>query len=156
MCHACGHIKCACKKARGHKPRKNSVRKKRDRQSHPWKPKDMSGLHHVSVHKASSKSSVLSNCKVRVSMELDTGASMSLISDSWPGKDLSKTKIKLCTYSKEPVPVLARVQGIRSGPSLFGRNWLEYIHLEIHSVVRNSVQEVDHHQRVFQHGLGKM
>jgi len=46
------------------------------------------------------------------------------------------------------------------GPTLFGRNWLESVRLdwhEIHSVVMSSLQQVlDHHQPVFQPGLGKM
>ena len=50
--------------------------------------------------------------------------------------------------------------GYSSGPSLFGRNWLESVRLdwhETHSVVRSSLQEVlDRHQPVFQPGLGKM
>ena len=195
VCHGCkrkGHLKRACTKGRksqGPRRSQRPVRKVEEGSTESSSEgEDLSGLHHVSVHAATCKSKVppllvtlrLDECEV--SMELDTGASMSLISEEtwkrlWPGRVLSKTQIQLCTYSKEPLPVLGCayvnleykgqlrrdlplpvVKGC--GPSLFGRNWLESVRLdwhEIHSVVRSSLQEVlDRHQPVFQPGLGKM
>ena len=122
----------------------------------------------------------LDNCSV--SMEVDTGASMSLISETtykrlWPKRSLSPSEVKLHTYSKEPIAVLGScyvnitykgqtfkemplivVKG--SGPSLMGRNWLREVTLdwhEIHCMVSQSLQVVlNAHQAVFQEGLGKM
>ena len=60
---------------------------------------------------------------------------------SWPGRNLGPTEVRLCSYSKEPMPVIGTCdvhtcKGQRavvtlmlaggSGPSLFGRNWLNY------------------------------
>ena len=83
-----------------------------------------------------------------LSMELDTEASRSIISEEefcrlWPGKDrpvLTPCDCRLKTYSGEILPVCGQVmvsvayegQGAQlplivvkgKGPSLFGRNWL--------------------------------
>ena len=80
-----------------------------------------------------------------ISMEIDTGASLSLISEStyksrWPTKRLLPTMAKLRTYSGETLPVLGTMQVqvchnhqlvdlslvvVRGdGPSLLGRDWL--------------------------------
>ena len=78
-------------------------------------------------------------------MEIDTGASLSLISEStcrklWPKKRLLSTIAKLKTYSGEALPVLGTlniqvsqnkqvclslVVVTGSGPSLLSRDWLE-------------------------------
>ena len=82
-----------------------------------------------------------------VKMEVDTGATVSLMSQKtfrqlWPRRTLKPTEVRLCSYSKETIPVvgccyvnlvykgqtainmpLLIVQG--SGPNLFGRNWLK-------------------------------
>ena len=49
------------------------------------------------------------NCPI--TMEVDTGASLSLMSYNtfggvWPGRSLESTDVRLLTYSKEPIPVL--------------------------------------------------
>ena len=80
-----------------------------------------------------------------VEMELDTGASVSVMSEKlykqlWPGRSLSTTPIRLQTYSKQPLDVIGSVEATvyyegkgfplplvivkRDGPTLFGRNWL--------------------------------
>lgn len=46
-----------------------------------------------------------------LTMEVDTGASLSLVSEStfkkqWPKEKLSPSKAKLCSYSGESIPVL--------------------------------------------------
>ena len=80
-----------------------------------------------------------------VSMEIDTGARLSLVSEAtyrekWPDKSLEQSGKKLYSYSGEAIPVLgsmtvgvtykshysSRVSGQRGGPSLFGRNWLNH------------------------------
>jgi len=122
VCHGCkrkGHLKRGCtKESKFQRPWKKSLHKVEEGSSKsPSEAEDLSGLHHVSVHTAACKSKVpplqvtlrLDECDVP--MELDTGASMSLISEEtweklWPGRVLSKTKFQLCTYSEEPLPVL--------------------------------------------------
>ncbi len=83
-----------------------------------------------------------------VTMEVDTGASMTIMSETcyhklWPGRSLSPSSVRLQNYSKEPIPVVGMttcqvcyegqtaglpliiVKG--NGPTLFGRNWLKSI-----------------------------
>ena len=83
-------------------------------------------------------------------MEVDTGASVSIMSEAtfeqlWPGRSLSPTEVRLCTYLREPIHVLgcatvkvhyegqlAQLQLIvvkGEGPTLLGRSWLEKITL---------------------------
>ena len=65
----------------------------------------------VATSKTSSPPKVdlqLDDCSV--SMEVDTGASISLISETtykklWPKRTLSASEVKLCTYSQEPITV---------------------------------------------------
>ena len=50
----------------------------------------------------------------RIPMEIDTGASRSIMSESkfrkiWPKKKLGPVQVKLQTYSKEPLPVVGGV-----------------------------------------------
>ena len=116
-------------------------------------------------------------------MELDTGASVSVISESTYNtvlKDtvpLESTDISLCTYMGEELPVLGVATvavGYESqttslplvvvkgdGASLFGRNWLERIKLNwsvIHSVSNNLEVDVllQKHQQLFREELGTL
>lgn len=111
-------------------------------------------------------------------MELDTGASVSLVSESqykqlWPGRSLDPSDINLQTYSKEPLVVMGSfdvevvydnkkvtlplvvVQG--NGPLLFGRNWLNAIKLNwsnIHYTQAPGLQDLlAKYPDVFQKGL---
>ena len=112
-----------------------------------------------------------------IEMELDTGAAVSLMSEGtfrklWPKKTLSPTKCRLCSYSKEPIPVAGSIQvNIMykdqsaklplvivkgEGPTLFGRNWLTEIALdwkEIHWIKNSSLQDIlSKHEAVFSRG----
>ena len=98
-----------------------------------------------------------------VDMELDTGAALSVCSDSvfrqlWPsgGPDLEPCGVRLKTYSGEPLSVcgqamvnvqyggsctrlpLVIVKG--SGPCLFGRNWLSQIRLDCATKSSNQIR----------------
>ena len=84
-------------------------------------------------------------------MEIDTGASLTLISERtlqqhWPDLKLSPSQITLHSYSGESIPVLGTVDVVvkyvdqtatlpllvvkREGPSLLGRNWLGALKLD--------------------------
>ena len=118
-----------------------------------------------------------------VDMELDTGAALSVCSDSvfrqlWPsdGPDVEPCDVRLKTYSGEPLSVcgqamvnveyggsstllpLVIVKG--SGPCLFGRNWLSRIRLDWPAVCRVSSQclvqpVLDEFPDVFRDELGR-
>jgi len=115
----------------------------------------------------------------QLSMEVDTGASLSLVSETifrrlWPSRPLQPTTVQLKTYSGELLPVLGTVQVHVShgnqtanlpllvvqtdGPSLLGRNWLEKLQLDwqqIHQVHGSALDAVlHHHSEVFQKELG--
>ena len=97
-------------------------------------------------------------------MEIDTGASLSLVSEVtykklWPGKRLLPTPVKLTTYSGEKLPVVGQMQAQvhhdnqsaqlsfvvvkGDGPSLLGRDWLSSLNLNWHEVYYHStLQEV--------------
>ena len=117
---------------------------------------------------------------VNLQMEVDTGASVSLMSEKqfkrlWPTRQLQASSIHLRNYSNELIPVVGKVdvqvtyegqvatlplvivEG--DGPTLFGRNWLQTLRLnwsKIHSVLSTSVQDVlGRHEDVFQPGLGE-
>ena len=107
------------------------------------------------LHKLGERSSdpievqVMANGK-EMTMELDTGAAVSIISDCtrkalFPHQKVHKSSLILKTYTEEPMKVLGNlhvrvqyesqeaklvlvvVEG--NGPSLFGRNWLKYLRL---------------------------
>ena len=91
-------------------------------------------------------------------MELDTGAAMSLISETikkelFPTVNLRHSEVVLKTYTSEKITVLGEMDvdvkyGDQEntltllvikgpGPSLIGRNWMSHIHFNW-SVIRNS------------------
>ncbi|KAL5500511.1 hypothetical protein EMCRGX_G012087 [Ephydatia muelleri] len=88
---------------------------------------------------------------VLVTMELDTGAAVSIVSEStfrrlWSGKVLERSGIRLCTYSGESLKVIGKweadvkynnqtdklsvivLEG--AGPSLLGRDWLHRFRID--------------------------
>ena len=116
-----------------------------------------------------------------VTMEVDTGAALSLVSEevyrqTWPDKPLLQSKVNLRTYSGEQINVLGSLEvNVKygeqqaqvpllvvngNGPSLFGRDWLGYFRLDwkaIHRVQGSSLQSVlQRYQGVFREGLGKL
>ena len=87
----------------------------------------------------------------QLTMELDTGAAVSIISDHTRRNLFSELKLKesfvvLKTYTEEPMKVVGQLNvqvkyGTKetkfvlvviagSGPSLYGRNWLKYLQLD--------------------------
>ena len=123
---------------------------------------------------------------VPVSMQIDTGASVSIMSETtfkeyWPTQSSSPSQIRLCSYSSESITVvgslkvnvvyksqthtlpLVNVKG--SGPTLMGHNWLqvlsldwqEIFHLHNASNSTHSLHSVlEKHPDVFREGLGTL
>ena len=116
-----------------------------------------------------------------VSMELDTGSAVSLISEhlfksKWPDTHLQISTVKLRTYSNESLQVLGQVeakiqynkQSVQlplivvegNGPSLFGRDWFTHIQLDwkkICFIQRCGVEEVlKRHSHVLTESLGTL
>ena len=88
---------------------------------------------------------------VMVSMQLDTGASLSIMAETtfkefWPQRSLSSSQVRLCSYSGEAIHALGAVdvnvtykgQSHKvplivvkgSGLTLMGRNWLQLFKLD--------------------------
>ena len=114
-----------------------------------------------------------------IPMEIDTGASMSIMSEDtyrkiWPAKKLEVSNVKLQTYSKEPSPVVdARYVQVQyegqsatlplivvkgNGPTLLGRNWLGIIKInwcDIHYTPSIGLQNLlEKYDVMFQDKLG--
>ena len=119
-----------------------------------------------------------------LNMEVDTGASISLISETTYQKlwefetppELQQTAVKLRTYTGEEIGVVGcinvKVQSYRQeaqlpllvvkgeGPSLLGRNWLTKLQLNWHKISVRTNQSLEHilkqHGSVFKDELGTL
>ena len=120
-----------------------------------------------------------------ISKEIDIGASASLMSEKlfkslWPGRSLQATEVRLCSYSKQNIPVVGCCyvnivyKGLEftqlplfivagPGPCLFGREWLNFIKLnwkemlKINKVQNDSLQTVlSRYSNVIAEGLGTL
>lgn len=115
---------------------------------------------------------------VKMSMELDTGASVSIVSKETWQKELSKVKLQksdvlLKTYTDEPLPIIGEAEVTveyktqkvilplivvgGKGPSLFGRNWLKSIKLDwkqVKSVSTELEALLKKHSTLFKEELG--
>ena len=159
VCHGCGkvgHIKRACRSSVSSSVKKPSNRSS-SRPVHHIQQDTNENSEEVEVIfqvKSNANSPIIVQVKVEdvlVAMEVDTGASLSIVSEKvfrelWPRRSLAPTKVRLCNYNKEPIPMvggcnvnihykgqtanvpLLVVKG--SGPSLLGRNWLGHIRLD--------------------------
>ena len=115
-----------------------------------------------------------------VPMEIDTGASVSVMSEEtfnqlWPDHSLQKSQVKLQTYSGEDLDVLGEVRIevqhsthkaqlpliiLRgTGLTLMGRDWLCQFRLDRQKILKvtanpNLANVLQGHQKLFQGGLG--
>ena len=189
VCHGCGktgHLLRAC--------RNKSPGQRRNQQ-----PPRKRSVHHVegsseddaddnftlySINSASKPRPYIVDIEINgkaLPMEIDTGASLTLVSEgtfkeSWPTTKLTHTGIKLHSYSGESVPVVGTadvrvkygdqvltlpilvVKG--EGPSLLGRNWLCELKLNWHDIfwLQNEPlkQVLEKYKSVLEPGLGKV
>ena len=185
-CKSKGHIAKVCKK-KGLTPRteqnwrKQSVRYVETGDQTPNDQDDEFKVFQISQEKP--EPSIMIPVKVNgedCSMELDTGASVSIMSEeAWkkrfPQAPLEKSAIKLRTYTGEALDIIGQahvqvayqdqtanlpLQIIKGkGPSLFGRNWLRDIKLNWGSIKKISC-DLDNvltkHKSVFNDELGTM
>jgi len=185
-CHSCnkvGHIKRACKSGRSqldkHPPRKVRFVEE-SKQSAGSTQTTEYGLFAVSTGTPPITVDLTIDSQ-RVSMELDTGSAVSLVSEEtyrqlWSDRELQPSKANLRTYSGEQLAVLGSVDTtVRyedqqftlpllvikgPGPSLFGRNWLDRIKLNwgaIHKLQGGPLEAIlMQHQAVFKEELGTL
>ena len=114
-------------------------------------------------------------------MEIDTGASFSIISkktylEKFFTKPLQSSPVKLKTYTGESLPVFGSINvevkyekrkmslsllvaGL-DGPSLLGRDWLSDLRLDWYSILKIQTNSLDHllqkYSDVFEEGLGTL
>ena len=135
-----------CKSAHTGKSSPTQVRKKAGQQKSQMECK----VHDIGRHSSDSVYVHMLNNGKKLSMELDTGTEVSIISEKtrkeiFPGEKLRPSELKLKTYTNEPMKVtdtlkvkvqyedhfkkLVLVVTAGKGPSLLGRNWLNHINL---------------------------
>ena len=184
-CHKCGKlglIRSVCRsKKRDPSGRMNSFRPRPVKlvQENDGSDCDYPLLHFNSTNHAQPIKVLITTDRQSVTMEVDTGAALALISETmfkelWPDRSFSATSVILCSNSGETIPVLGsidtevRYKGQRAyltlfvvkgtGPSLVGRNWLQCLKIYLSDV--NCVNEGVLHKilqrfnSVFQDGLG--
>ena len=169
-CHKRGHMRRACKSKSkpASKPKPKSVDNVQDEEEgeeEEEKEEDDSTLNQVKSRKINAPPIMvkvkLDDCLV--DMEVDTGASVSLISEDtfkslWPGRTLQPSPVRLRTYLKETIPVVGSTNvnvdyngqlcGLPlvvvggSGPALMGRDWLSHIQLDWRQVHNASLHSL--------------
>ena len=195
-CHGCGkkgHIKRACKSSRQPRRRGRKTPTPRGKEVTKWVNKDQSDEdsdESVEVHVVGKSLTNLIHVEVRIngkplSMEVDTGAAVSLISykklkQVLPRIRIRKTTVVLRTYTSEVIPVRGEVQvnvtygeqkklltlnvTKQEGPCLLGREWLTSIRLDWKMIGLATVDKVQtrlhemlkRYSEVFQDDLGTM
>ena len=151
-CHQCGklgHIRSVCRnKKRDPSGKKNLSRSRPVKlvQGNDGSDCDYPLFHFNSTNHAQPIKVLITIDGQSATMEVDTGAALSLISEMtfkewWPDRSVSATTVTLCSYSGETIPVLGSVDTevrykdqracltllvVRgTGLSLVRRNWLE-------------------------------
>ena len=182
-CHNCGkigHLKAICRQsAKG--DRREQVKQISEEQKEDSKPDEYTLY---SLEDNNNRQPFLVQLQidgVPLTMELDTGASLSLMSKTtfhkhWPNRSLQATTRKLRTYTGETIGVLGTAQvcvthGKNSadlelmvvdldGPSLLIRNWLNQLTLDwsvLHYMHEGALGEMlRKHSRVFRSELGTL
>ena len=157
-CHTCGkkgHLARVCRSGRQQKPAKGPRRRANvvevdTTEAKPPPVDPISTLHQVSGRSPSPYKVVLQIEGKPVEMEVNTGASVSIMSkESWlalfPKIPLARTSMSLRTYTAQTISVegqadvavqygtfagTLRMYVVKEkGPTLLGRDWLSHIHL---------------------------
>ena len=193
-CHNCqkGHIAKVCR-SRGSQGKSHSqTGRRRGKETHnieetiASKPEEHFGMFRLDEPK--SRKPILLNLQVQgkqLSMELDTGAAVSITSlatkqQLFPAEPLLYTDTKLATYTGEQMAVAGKMEvevryrGKESslslyvvkggGPSLLGRDWLMVLKIDWHNIKVASLATsqkgvkalLTKYADVFQEGLGQM
>ena len=193
-CRACGkkgHIAIVCRsKKPGAQPRKPSSALPMNSKTHYVGTEDAGSpteeLHLFVIGANATKAQPI-KCEVVIegaplTMEVDTGAEVSIIPDStrkllFPNVKLEKTNVVLKTYTEDIIPVVGELPvmvqyGTQAkqmklivvsgeGPSLLGRNWLQYLKLDWRQIGKVAMESatrlnslLERHQVVFKDELG--
>ena len=197
QCHSCGkkgHISKACRSkkhtdATSHLQKKSQTLTMSVQSGNPESPESDTDDESYNLFSIGGQSATPIEVNVTINkkpliMELDTGASYSLISEQtyqsiWPEKDgpgLKESSVKLHTYTGEQVEVVGHItvsvycdnQTVElpllvvkgKGPSLFGRNWLNKIKLnwgKINHIMSQGYQKViDKYPEIFKNEMGTL
>ena len=187
-CHHCGkqgHLKRMCHKRQQQSPTNES--KRRPPGQSVRQVKDIQELESLGLYAINDKSVKPFTVDLKLNgkllcMELDTGATVSLVSEKtfhqlFPSTTLQPSSTQLHSYSGESITVVGQVEvevnyGTQTvklplivvsgdGPSLFGRDWMTKIQLnwkEIYTVTMEAKLNdlLDRHSTLFQPGLGTL
>ena len=181
FCKKQGHIEKVCKKKKGSAKSRNDDRNPVRYVEDAKDSTNFGELFHVNASNPEPSIVIPAHINgTKVSMELDTGASVSVMSESeWKEKfsqhKLQPSNVQLKTYSGEPLHVVGQLQvqvecndqhsklPIQivegNGPMLLGRNWLKAIKLNwgtIKKVTNDLEQVLNNHNEVFKDELGTM
>ena len=185
-CHSCkkkGHIAKVCRSKLNAK-KAHKVSEEQDQSSEKSDEEILAVFSTTSRSAMEPMSVVVQVNQLNLTMEVDTGASVSLISEAtyeqlWQENrpKLNKAKVKLRTYSGEMLKVLGSITVdvnyeaqkaqlpllvvAGNGPSLLGKNWLLKIRLDWTELLHKVEQEncaledvLQKHPEVFKEGLG--
>ena len=183
VCGATGHISTVCKKRRSTPRGTNLVEQQAGLEDSEEGMEELPLMHIRMVKPTMSPAGIMLDLSIEgriLSMELDTGASMSIVSEKiWKeilkSPTLSPSRIRLKTYTGQRLVVLGQrsvsvgygdqeqrlpllvVAG--DGPSLFGRNWLEKLQVDwgnIRKVVTPLEELLHDYEEVFRPELGTL
>ena len=179
-CHNCGkigHIQRACRSGPQNPKQSTS---KREGSQRPQPIRQLSGYKVNQVRSDKPIEILLTVDNREVNMELDTGASVSLMSHAlfnklWPNRELRESDVILQTYSGEPIQTKVKVEVFVEhngktatlplfiiegrGPTLLGRNWLREIPVDwraIHLTDGQITDGIGEAQTGVYRGLGKI
>lgn len=119
--------------------------------------------------------------EIPLEMEVDTGASLSLVAEEtyqrhWSHRELQQSQLRLCTYSGEPLEVMGSLPVVvqhggqevhlplvivkGNGPSLLGRDWLSHLKIKWDQVRQISASALEsmleRKKKLFAPGLGTL
>ena len=180
-CEKVGHLARVCRK-KAQTDRQPPGKVKQIREEPMEVPGEEYELYHFTAsHKCQPLQVPLKLDGESITMEIDTGASVSIVSETehhrrWPNVSLNSASVKLRTYTGETLKVLgsrevdvsyghqrARLPLVvvsGDGPCLLGRDWLQHLQLDWPNIclLRSaSVQEVlAAHSQVFREELGTL